>query len=144
MKPDFSVRRADWINDAERLGSVRTAVFIREQRVPADMEWDGLDETAIHVIAEDSSGAAIGTARLLPGGQIGRMAVLAPWRNRGVGRLLLRRVLDIARTEGCAHLFLNAQISARAFYERQGFHAVGDVFDEAGIPHVRMEPTPRE
>jgi len=139
MTSEFRVRRANWILDREHLGKVRAEVFIDEQGVPTDLEWDGLDETAVHLIAEDGTGQAIGTARLLPSGQIGRMAVLKAWRGRGVGTALLNRALAIADAEGYARVFLNAQISARAFYERQGFRPVGDVFEEADIPHVRME-----
>lgn len=136
---DFHVRRAVWSDDRERLSTIRTQVFILEQRVPTGLEWDGLDDSAIHLIAEDHKGLPLGCARLLPNGQIGRMAVLRPWRGKGIGRALLRLALDIARAEGYDRVFLNAQVSVRDFYARQGFSAVGDIFTEADIAHIRME-----
>lgn len=135
---DLYIRGADWGADAERLIAVRRQVFVREQQVPEALEWDGLDTEARHLLAEDADGAAIGTARLLPSGQIGRMAVLADHRRRGVGRALLQELLRIAEVEGHARLFLNAQVSALPFYASLGFEAEGEVFDEAGIPHRRM------
>jgi len=140
-EPGFHVERAHWPEDSDDLAAVRVTVFIREQGVPVEMEWDGLDDSAIHVIARNQNGEAIGTARLLPSGQIGRMAVLPLWRGRGVGRELLSFVLEAARAAGFRELFLNAQTSAREFYSREGFTATGDVFEEAGIPHIRMELT---
>lgn len=133
----FAVRRADWNADRERLRQVREAVFVREQQVPLELEWDEMDEVCLHVLAE-AEGRPIGTGRLLPDGHIGRMAVLAPWRGRGVGMALLQELLAEALERGMPGVALNAQVHARAFYERQGFRAQGDEFMEAGIPHVRM------
>lgn len=135
---DFRIRRADWAADAARLTAIRRQVFVREQQVPEALEWDGLDSEALHLLAEDADGAAIGTARLLSSGQIGRMAVLAEHRRQGVGRALLRELLRIAEDEGRTRLFLNAQVSALPFYAGLGFEAEGEVFEEAGIPHRRM------
>jgi predicted GNAT family N-acyltransferase len=137
-RPDFRIRRADWEQDGPRLKLIRRQVFVREQRVPEELEWDGLDTEAVHLLAEDHDGAAIGTARLLPSGQIGRMAVSAAHRRRGIGRGLLLRLLHIARTEAFPPVFLNAQTSALPFYAGVGFEPEGAVFDEAGIPHRRM------
>ena len=81
----------------------------------------------------------IGCARLLPDGHIGRVAVLARWRRRGVGSALLLRLVDEARGRGDARVMLNAQVAAMPFYARHGFVASGDVFDEAGIAHRVME-----
>lgn len=127
----------DWATAAPLLSKIRREVFIEEQQVPQELEWDGRDEESIHALATTASGDAIGTARLLPGGQIGRMAVLRPWRRSGVGTLLLRCLIDAA--DDPQRLFLNAQTSAEAFYRRNGFvPARDDVFMEAGIPHIRM------
>lgn len=134
----FSVRLADWTGDGERLAAVRREVFVREQRVPEEMEWDGADAACVHAIAEDGTGRAIGTARLLPDGSIGRMAVLAAWRGRGVGGALLRRLLEVAERRGDAEVTLHAQTHACGFYERHGFRRRGEEFMEAGIPHVEM------
>lgn len=131
------MRRADWNADRERLRQVREEVFVREQRVPLELEWDEMDEACVHVIAE-AEGRPIGTGRLLPDGHIGRMAVLAAWRGRGVGRALLEELLAEALKLGMPGIVLHAQTHARAFYERQGFRVEGGEFMEAGIPHVRM------
>jgi predicted GNAT family N-acyltransferase len=134
----FHIRRADWAADGASLAAIRRQVFVREQSVPEDLEWDGLDTDAVHLLASDAQGNPIGTARLLPSGQIGRMAVLAAHRRHGVGRALLLQLLDIARAGNYPPVFLNAQASALPFYASLGFAPEGAVFDEAGIPHRRM------
>ena len=134
----FSIRLAHWPADQDLLRQVRQQVFIEEQRVPEALEWDGTDDDALHLLALDASGRPIGTARLLPSGQIGRMAVLEPWRRRGVGSALLQRLLTEAAKGNRPTLFLNAQLSALAFYTRYGFTPQGEIFQEAGIPHQRM------
>ena len=114
-------------------------MFVAEQDVPVELEWDGLDPGCRHLLAEDAHGRPIGCARLLPDGHIGRMAVLAPWRGRGVGRALLRAMLAQAAASGFAMVRLNAQVQALGFYAREGFQACGDVFDDAGIAHRAMQ-----
>ncbi len=136
----FSVRLADWERDHRALRQVRTLVFIEEQSVPEDLEWDRDDADAVHLLAVDAASWPIGTARLIATGQIGRMAVLPEWRNRGVGSTLLREILDIAREPGRPAPFLNAQVSALHFYLGMGFEQMGERFEEAGIPHQRMIP----
>ena len=106
------------------------------------MEWDTRDAQAIHLLAEDSAGAPLGAARLLPNGQIGRMAVLARWRKRGIGSTLLRRLLEIAQEEQFPAPWLNSQTSAVGFYLHAGFAVEGEEFLEAGIPHRRMSWRP--
>lgn len=129
---------ARWPRDAAQVRAVREAVFVREQNVPLDLEWDGLDATCVHCLAMIEDGTAIGTARLLPDGHIGRMAVLAPWRNGGVGSAMLQWMMDRAHAEGFAEVRLNAQVHALDFYRRHGFDAVGEVFMDAGIAHRAM------
>ena len=141
MSADFAVRTARW-NDAESpLRSVRHAVFVLEQRVPESLEWDDADGASLHALAVDSQGTPIGCARLLPDGHIGRVAVLAAWRRRGVGHALVERLIDEARARGDARVIVNAQVDAMPFYARYGFVASGDVFEEAGIAHRVMERT---
>jgi predicted GNAT family N-acyltransferase len=135
----FKVRAASWAEDFAALRTVRETVFVVEQDVPVELEWDGLDEGCRHLLAEDTHGRPIGCVRLLPDGHIGRMAVLAPWRGRGVGRALLRAMLVQAAASGFAVVRLNAQVQALGFYAREGFQACGDMFDDAGIAHRAMQ-----
>lgn len=125
--------------EADAVRRLRHAVFVAEQGVPEDLEWDGEDAAAVHFLATGPGGEAVGTARLLPGGHIGRMAVAGPHRGRGVGRALLAAALAAARAQGLRRVHLNAQTGARGFYEKSGFRAVGGEFLDAGIPHLRME-----
>jgi predicted GNAT family N-acyltransferase len=138
MGPSFLVRRADWERDREHLRYIRETVFVQEQRVPLELEWDSLDEACLHVLAVDRGGAPIGTGRLLADGYIGRMAVLATWRRRGVGAALLTELTRMAIEEGYVEVMLNAQVHAMGFYARYGFAAEGEEFLDAGIAHVRM------
>ncbi len=134
----FQLRQADWPASAEALKQLRETVFIKEQQVPPELEWDGLDETALHLLAETPDGQPIGCARLLPNGQIGRMSVLRSWRNQGVGSAMLRELLQLAEQQGFPACFLHAQTHAVAFYRRFGFHPEGEIFMDAGIPHLSM------
>ncbi len=131
---------------------VRTKVFLEEQKVPVELEFEGDDDQHIHVIAfvsasddgDDDSGSAvknaIGTARLHPvTGKIGRMACMPAARGRGVGSQMLQLLVEQARSvAGLTEVHLHAQTHARAFYEKAGFVAHGDEYDEAGIPHISM------
>lgn len=139
---DFTVREASWQADRAAIRHVRQTVFIDEQAVPEPEEWDGRDAGCTHLLAEDPDGAPIGTARLLSEGKLGRMAVLEPWRGRGVGRALMARLIRIAEQRGHTRLVLDAQVRAIAFYEPFGFRAEGPVFDDAGIPHRKMVRAP--
>jgi len=134
----FSIARVAWSAHADALRAVRKTVFVVEQRVPAKLEWDGIDDRCVHVLARSSSGAAIGTGRLLPDGHIGRMAVLKRWRGRGVGSGMLVELLAAAREHGFERVELSAQTHALGFYRRQGFTAFGGEYLEAGIPHRAM------
>jgi predicted GNAT family N-acyltransferase len=135
----FHVRRADWTQEAVRLSALRARVFITEQGVPAEQEWDGRDPHCMHMVAEAPDGTVIGTGRLLPAGRIGRLVVAAHWRGRGVGSTLIAALVACARERGCDHVELHAQADALAFYERHGFRATGIPFMEAGILHQRLE-----
>ena len=136
--PDFQIVVATWKDHAYVLGQVRRTVFIEEQNVPEELEWDDLDESCQHLLALDSKNNPIGTGRLCEHGHIGRMAVIKDWRGKGVGGALLRKLMDIAQQTGNLKLVLNAQTSAAGFYARYGFSAEGDEFMDAGIPHLRM------
>lgn len=128
----------NWQDKAVALRDIRTAVFIYEQQVPEDLEWDEFDPVSLHVLALNSNDQPIGTARLLPDGHIGRMAVLKEWRGKGVGSAMLQRILEESSHRGMQKAMLNAQIAAIKFYEKFGFQVSGEEFMEAGIPHIKM------
>jgi predicted GNAT family N-acyltransferase len=120
--------------------AIRMRVFVREQRVPAEIELDRDDDRAIHFLAT-SDGRAVGTARVVShhgSAKIGRMAVLKSSRGKGVGKKLLRRAIATAKKLGARTIYLHAQVPVIEFYEKLGFRCVGAVFNEAGIPHRKM------
>lgn len=139
-RPDagFTVHLVAWHDAHESLAAVRRAVFIEEQRVPEALEWDADDAPSLHALAVSEVGGPIGTARLLPDGHIGRMAVLREWRSRGVGGALLTAMIEAARVRGHARVLLNAQVQALPFYRRFGFETEGGIFLDAGIEHRAM------
>jgi len=138
MPAQFTVRIMAWSEALPLARPVRERVFIEEQRVPRELEWDEWDERGEHALACDSTGRPIGTARLLPDGRVGRMAVLKEWRRKGVGAALLVAMLERARARSMACVVLHAQTHAAGFYRRFGFSERGGEFVEAGIPHVEM------
>jgi predicted GNAT family N-acyltransferase len=128
--------------------AIREVVFIEEAAIPLEIERDDLDVTAFHVLAMQE-GHAIGTGRLVhsdehpPGerglwNRIGRMAVLAKHRKSGAGRAILETLEARAHQQSAVGIVLHAQVHAQAFYEKLGYAPFGDVFQEAGIPHIRM------
>jgi len=136
----FFIRVVEWEKEQEGLLSIRREVFIEEQQVPEEMEIDGLDEACAHVLAEDVDGNAIGTARLMPEGRIGRVAVLNSWRRCGVGAGLMANLEEEARGLGMLRLTLHSQTWTIPFYESIGYAVMeGEEFVEAGIPHRLME-----
>ncbi|MES9992200.1 MAG: GNAT family N-acetyltransferase [Candidatus Thiodiazotropha sp.] len=135
---DYTIRVAQWPQERELLRQVREPVFVAEQGVPLAMEWDDDDLLAYHLLALNQDQQPIATARLLGNGQIGRMAVLSEWRNRGVGTALLSVLMQHAQSNGLENLFCHAQTSAQSFYAKAGFIAVGEPFMEAGIEHQKM------
>jgi predicted GNAT family N-acyltransferase len=137
-KGSFTVEPVDYQGSLAQLREVREAVFIQEQGVPVELEWDELDPLCRHVLARDADGVAIGTGRLTPERKIGRMAVLPTWRGRGVGDALLDALLEQARAQGWHDISLHAQASAIGFYARHGFLPQGPRFMEAGIEHQTM------
>lgn len=134
---NIQIRIADWKKDREQLTSIRSLVFIEEQNVPKEMEWDEFDATSTHFLVLEND-HAIACARLKPDGQIGRMAVLANYRNMGTGKKLLHFVLQEAAAQKFKKVYLHAQITAIPFYEKHRFTSKGEVFYEANIPHREM------
>ena len=134
----YTIRMASWQEDGLALRMVRETVFIREQHVPVELEWDEFDAGGLHLLAVDLAENPIATARLLPNGIIGRMAVLKKWRGRDVGSALLLRLLEEAGKRQIHQITLSAQLHAIPFYVKFGFQIAGEEFMDAGIPHVRM------
>jgi predicted GNAT family N-acyltransferase len=128
--------------DMARAYAIRRRVFIEEQQVPEEIELDADDARAFHALATVGKDA-IGCGRMLDHGdgevKIGRMAVLPEFRGTGVGRDILRFLMKSARERGLRKAILHAQLSAQGFYLKEGFMPLGDVFDEAGIAHRKME-----
>jgi predicted GNAT family N-acyltransferase len=135
---NFSIRLADWHNDHALLCDVRRKVFIHEQSIPEALEWDEHDAVSLHVLALDTNGNAIGTARLLADGHIGRIAVLKNWRGKHVGSELLNLLIIMNKNRGAKEAVLSAQVQAIAFYARHGFVAEAEEYLDADIPHRLM------
>jgi predicted GNAT family N-acyltransferase len=129
----------DWAALHRDATAVRHEVFVIEQNVPIELELDEMDALCLHVVAYDADNRAIGTARLLPDGHIGRMAVRREARSVGIGSTLLQALMQQARARGDCVVKLNAQLQAEAFYARHGYVREGDEFLDAGIPHIAMQ-----
>jgi predicted GNAT family N-acyltransferase len=135
---NVTIRQVEFNREQAAIESIRRKVFIEEQDVPEELEWDGLDTDAVQLLATNSEDKPVATARMLSNGHIGRMAVLPQWRGQGIGHALLSALLDIARQRQLPGVYLNAQLSAVGFYAKAGFQTEGDTFMDAGIPHKRM------
>jgi predicted GNAT family N-acyltransferase len=138
MNPEFRLVHTDWQENEAALNAVRRVVFIEEQRVPEALEWDGLDESCHHVLVTDAGHRPVGTGRMKPDGHIGRMAVLKDCRGQGIGSAILTALLDFARQQHCARVYLHAQVAAVSFYEKHGFTVDSEEFMDAGIAHRSM------
>ncbi|MGW7260389.1 GNAT family N-acetyltransferase [Streptomyces sp. NPDC054834] len=150
----YTVRIAEDPADREACFAVRKEVFVGEQGVPEDIEYDAHDAAAVHVLAVREDGVPLGTGRLLHGaaaatktggdaavGSLGRLAVTREARGLGVGVALVRAIEEAARARGLTAVDLHAQTHALGFYERLGYEAYGPEYPEAGIPHRAMRRT---
>ncbi|WP_284892736.1 GNAT family N-acetyltransferase [Cobetia amphilecti] len=133
----ISLERGDWQTLGNEASEIRRVVFIEEQQVPQEEEWDGRDDACEHFLVH-LDGRTVGTARLLPDGHVGRVAILSEARGLGLGQRLMEAVIHASRQAGHAEVLLDAQTHALEFYQRLGFTAYGDEFLEAGIPHRSM------
>jgi predicted GNAT family N-acyltransferase len=137
---------ADW----PEVAALRHRVFVVEQGVPAELERDDADATAVHALSRDAAGRVVATGRLLldaagPGrAVIGRMAADPGARGRGHGAAVLGVLHREAAARGQTEVELHAQVTARRFYERAGYRVVGGEYEEAGIAHVTMRRALRE
>jgi predicted GNAT family N-acyltransferase len=134
-----------WERARTEASAIRFRVFVEEQGVPRSIELDDLDAVCVHALAyydnpaaPDAAGAPIGTGRLLPDAHIGRMAVLEQWRHRGIGTMILNRLIEKAKERGHKAVLLSAQVHAVDFYRRHGFQPLGEIYEEADIPHRAM------
>ena len=137
-KDAVRVTLGSWAELQKEAQAIRYDVFVIEQNIPVELEWDEMDAQCLHAVAYDAQGVAVGTGRLLPDGHIGRMAVRSAARGLGVGAAILQSLMQQARNRGDKAVKLNAQTSAEPFYARNGYSREGDVFEEAGIPHISM------
>lgn len=139
MTTPFTVSLVSWHDGEPLLRAIREAVFIREQNVPADLEWDGKDDDCRHALALSLNGDAIGCGRMQPNGHIGRIAVLPQWRNLKVGTAIIEALLEEARSRGYKKVDIYAQTNAIPFYRNFGFVEYGKEFMDAGMPHKKMK-----
>ncbi len=133
-----AIRLGTWDELGAEAYRIRREVFVREQGVPEALENDEHDAASLHLLLQDQRGVLVATGRLLADGHVGRIAVLAPYRGQGHGRRVMQALIEEASRRGQAVVRLHAQTAAQAFYAALGFVATGDVFMEAGIPHVEM------
>ena len=138
LKDNFVIQLVTWQTHAAPLKAVREEVFIKEQHVPVALEWDGMDETAQHLLALSAADEPIGCARLTGDGNIGRMAVLKPWRGLGVGCALLTKAVSLYQQQGAERITLSAQMHAIPFYEKFGFKRCSEPYLDADILHIDM------
>ena len=138
MSNPFTVHLISWHDGEPLLRGIREKVFIQEQNVPAELEWDGKDEVCHHALALAANGDAIGCGRITPGGHIGRVAVLPEWRRKRIASSILELLVDYARSQHYDKVELNAQVDAIPLYQNFGFEARGKVFMDANIPHRKM------
>ena len=139
MSTPFTVSLVNWHDGEPLLRAVREAVFVREQSVPQELEWDGMDDGSRHALALSLNGEAIGCGRIMPNGHIGRIAVLAQWRNMRVGTAIMEALLDEAHARGYKQVDVHAQTQAIPFYHIFGFAEYGKEFMDAGMPHRKMK-----
>jgi len=138
MGNPFTVSLVSWHDGEPLLRAVRETVFIREQGIPEELEWDGLDEDCRHALALSLQGEAIGCGRMLASGHIGRIAVLPQWREQRLGTAIMETLLAEASAQGLSRVDVDAQTQALPFYRSLGFVEQGEVFMDAGLPHIKM------
>ena len=134
---DIVIKTVGFDNNFSEIEKIRTSVFVKEQNVPIELEWDEFDNDSTHIIAYYKN-KPVGTARLLNDGHIGRMAVLKAYRNRNIGKNMLKYILEIAQKRSINNIELSAQEHAVNFYKKYGFTVTSNVYMDAGIPHYTM------
>lgn len=140
MKNNLKIEIVKWIDGLSQLKNIREKVFIQEQKVTPQLEWDGMDEKAIHFLVFNDK-AAIGCARAIvikDHMQLGRMAVLKEYRGQGIGSALLEKAMTIAKLNQLSAIYISAQCHAINFYKKFGFEVTSDIYLDAEIPHRDM------
>ncbi len=136
------LKMGSWAEMQSLASPLRTEVFVHEQEIAPELEWDELDAKALHAVVVNKLGQPVATGRLLQPqpklAQIGRMAVSKPLRGGHLGQMVVESLIEVARKRGDTAVILHAQCSAEGFYRRLGFKAHGDIFDDAGIDHIEM------
>jgi hypothetical protein len=135
----FEVKNVEYVGIyKEAIREVRNMVFIKEQHIDPEIEFDGLDDVAVHALVL-FDGKAVGTGRILDDGHIGRIAIIKEFRAKGLGSKIVLSLIDEATNKGYPRVYLGSQKHAIDFYTKLGFQPFGDEFMEAGIPHLSME-----
>jgi predicted GNAT family N-acyltransferase len=140
MKNNLKIEIVKWIDGLSQLKNIREKVFIQEQKVTPQLEWDGMDEKAIHFLVFNDK-AAIGCARAIvikDHMQLGRMAVLKEYRGQGIGGALIEKAMTIAKLNQLSAIYISAQCHAIDFYKKFGFEVKSDIYLDAEIPHRDM------
>ncbi|WP_336042202.1 GNAT family N-acetyltransferase [Acinetobacter dispersus] len=133
----YQVKQGNWDQLQQDAKLIRTLVFIQEQGIAEADEWDEQDAISQHFIIYDQD-QPIATARLLQNNSVGRVAVLKAYRGQGLGQMIMLNIIDFAKQQGRAFLYLSSQVHAMSFYQQLGFVVQGDEYDECGIPHIEM------
>ena len=134
----FRVQSGHWDKLEQDAKFIRKQVFIIEQNIPEEEEWDDQDMISDHFVVYDQD-QPIATARLLQNNSVGRVAVLKSYRGQGIGRMIMLEIIRQAHQQDRKFLHLSSQVHAISFYEKLGFSIQGDAYDECGIPHIKMQ-----
>jgi predicted GNAT family N-acyltransferase len=137
---NLSIQKVDWASQAQaELRAIRTEVFIQEQHVPDALEWDNEDAAALHLLVTHMHGQSVACARIINSHKIGRMAVLKPYRNNGIGMALLQYAILECKQLAQPNITLSAQVHVIGFYQNAGFAVISQPYLDAGIWHVDMQ-----
>lgn len=134
----YRVQSGHWNKLEQDAKFIRKQVFIIEQNIPEEEEWDDQDMISDHFVVYDQN-QPIATARLLQNNSVGRVAVLKAYRGQGIGRMIMLEIIRQAHQQDRKFLHLSSQVHAISFYEKLGFSIQGDAYDECGIPHIKMQ-----
>ena len=138
MLANIQIKQVSWQQAEHHLRAIRTPVFIEEQFVAPDFEWDEIDHSALHLLAMLEN-VPVACLRIIDYHKIGRMAVLKAFRRHGLGAALLLEAVKLCKAHGSNCVYLSAQTHAIEFYQRYGFKVTSEVYQDVHIPHVDMQ-----